>query len=46
MIGIVPELFMRGFHDKRRLLAKLRICDSQNCSYVYVHIFSRWALTK
>ena len=32
-IGILPALRMRGLHDKRHLLAKLRICDSENYKY-------------
>ena len=30
-IGILSALRMRGLHDKRHLLAKLRICGSENC---------------
>ena len=30
-IGILPALCMHGMHDKCHLLAKLRICDSENC---------------
>ena len=29
-IGILSALRMRGLHDKRHLLAKLRICGSEN----------------
>ena len=29
-IGILPALRMRGLHDKRHLLAKLRICGSES----------------
>ena len=31
-IGILSSLRMRGSYDKRHLLAKLRICGSENCS--------------
>ena len=30
-IGILSALRMRGLHDKRHLLAKLRIAGSENC---------------
>ena len=30
-IGILSALRMRGLHDKRHLLVKLRICGSENC---------------
>ena len=30
-IGILSALRMRGLHDKRQLLAKLRITGSENC---------------
>ena len=30
-ITILLVLRMCGLHDKRHLLAKLRICDSENC---------------
>ena len=30
MIGILSALRMRGLHDKRHLLAKLRIAGSEN----------------
>ena len=30
MIGILSVLRMHGLHDKRHLLAKLRICGSEN----------------
>ena len=30
MIGILSALRKRGLHDKRHLLAKLRICGSEN----------------
>ena len=31
-IGILSALGMRGLHDKRHLLAKLRIAGSENCN--------------
>ena len=36
-IGILSALRMRGLHDQRHLLAKLRICGSENC---FVHQIS------
>ena len=35
-IGILSALRMRGLHDKRHLLAKLRICASENNSAAYM----------
>ena len=40
-IGILPVLRMHGLHDKRHLLAKLRICDSEN-SVSFRKIDSDW----
>ena len=39
-IRILPALRMRGLHDKRHLLAKLHICDSEN--YIYLLFIFFW----
>ena len=36
-IGMLSALRMRGLHDKRHLLAKLRICGSENSHYFLIH---------
>ena len=38
MIRILSALRMRGLHDKRHLLAKLRICGSENCYEISVQL--------
>ena len=40
-IGILSALCMRGLHDKRHLLAKLRICGSENCYEITVQLHGK-----
>ena len=37
-IGMLSALRMRGLHDKRHLLAKLRIAGSENCLQTYAYV--------
>ena len=41
-IGILSALRMRGLHDKRHLLAKLRIAGSEN--YTQDGVFGKYVL--
>ena len=41
-IGILSALRMRGLHEKRHLLAKLRIAGSENFIYMNKGIFKAW----
>ena len=38
-IGILSAPRVRGLHDKRHLLAKFRICGSENCKFTSLHAY-------
>ena len=45
MIRILPVLRMHGLHGKRLLLAKLHICDSENCLVVLIIMIENFSFS-